>query len=161
MLARSFFVSRRPWRARRIVQEAAGHPIHPGPRRNDEQAALGRQKLSVLFAGALREDEQGLTVFAGLNGLLDGSHLILCAAHAHRAAAPEEPCQEAVDLEQFLLGKYDHPPAPPGDHDEHRVDGGDMGGRKDAAFGLHLFQVLAALYADTETDVPQDPCKGY
>ena len=77
-----------------------------GSRRNDEQAALGRQKLSVLFAGPLREDEQGLAVFAGLNGLLDGSHLILCAAHAHRAAAPEEPCQEAVDLEQLLLGKY-------------------------------------------------------
>ena len=146
---------------RRIVQDAAGHHIHPGPRRNDEQAALGRQKLSVLFAGALREDEQGLAVFAGFNGLLDDSHLILCAAHAHRATAPEEPCQEAVDLEQLLLGKCDHPSAPPGDHDKHRVDGGDMGGRKDAAFGLHLFQVLAALYADAETDVPQNPRKGY
>lgn len=37
---------------RRIVQDAAGHYVHPGPRRNDEQSALGRQKLPVLFAGA-------------------------------------------------------------------------------------------------------------
>ncbi len=66
-------------------------------------------------------------------GLLNGSHFILCAAHAYRAAAAEEPCEQGVDLEQFLLGEHDHPPAPPGDHDEHRVDGGDMGGRKDAA----------------------------
>ena len=146
---------------RRIVQDAAGHYVHPGPRRNDEQSALGRQKLPVLFAGALREDEQCFAVSALFYGLLNGSHFILCAAHAHRAAAAEEPCEQGVDLEQFLLGEHDHPPAPPGDHDEHRVDGGDMGGCKDAALCLHLFQVFAPLYMDAEADMPQKPRKGH
>ena len=80
---------------------------------------------------------------------------------AHRAAEAEEPGQQGVDLGQFLLGEHDHPPAPPGDHDEHRVDGGDMGGCKDAALCLHLFQVFAPLYMDAEADMPQKPRKGH
>ena len=122
---------------------------------------FGGQKLALLFAGALREDEQGLALFAGLHRLRDDRHLVLGAADAHAAAAAEEPRQEGVDLEQLLFGEHHHPPAPPGDNDEHRVDGRHMGGRKDITLRLHLFQVFTPLHPDAETDVPHKPRKGH
>ena len=132
----------------------------PAPAAMTNSPLLGGRSFPS-FSRVPPEDEQCFAVSALFYGLLNGSHFILCAAHAYRAAAAEEPCEQGVDLEQFLLGEHDHPPAPPGDHDEHRVDGGDMGGRKDAAFGLHLFQVFAPLYMDAETDMPQKPRKGH
>ena len=146
---------------RGVVQDAAGHNVHPCLGGNDEQAALGGQELALLFAGTLREDEQGLALLAGLHRLGDDRHLVLGAADAHAAAAAEEPCQKGVDLEQFLFGEHHHPPAPPGNDDEHRVDGRHMGGRKDVALRLHLFQVFTPLHPDAETNVPHKPCKGH
>ena len=118
-------------------------------------------RQNLLFAGALREDEQGLALLAGLHRLGDDRHLVLGAAHTHTAAAAEEPRQKGVDLKQLLFGEHHHPPAPPGNDDEHRVDGGNMGGRQDITLGLHLFQVFAPFHPDAEPDVPQQPGKRY
>ena len=145
---------------RGVVQDAAGHHVHPGLRCDHEQSAFGGQDLAFLFPGAFREDQQGLALLAGLYGLGDDGHLVLGAPDADAAAAAEEPAQEGVDLKQFLFGKDDHSPAPPGDRDEHRVNGGHMGGCQDIALGLHLFQVFAPFHPDAEAKVPQQPCKG-
>ena len=45
---------------RGVVEDAAGHNVHPGFGGNDKKTALGGQQFALLFAGALREDEQSL-----------------------------------------------------------------------------------------------------
>ena len=132
----------------------------PAPAAMTNSPLLGGRSFPS-FSRVPPEDEQCFAVSALFYGLLNGSHFILCAAHAHRAAAAEEPCEQGVDLEQFLLGEHDHPAWLHRVTTMNTVDGGDMGGRKDAALCLHLFQVFAALYMDAEADMPQKPRKGH
>ena len=140
--------------------DAHRHHVHSSRCRNDEQAALWLQERSVFLTGALREDEQALTVLAAGHRLVNDGRLFLGAAHTHGTGTAEKPAQERVDLKQLFFGKNDHPPAPePGDEDKDRVNGGDVVGGQNVPPGPNFFQVVPALCADTEPDVEHDPCQ--